>query len=111
MRTRWVEFSVWAALILIVFGVDVVLVVVFVWRLVHGRLGLWEPRLTTVWALTFLLVVGGYALHLTKPYGRHDPPPASHPPETLPQQGQDNDGRKGHDLAGPGPDGGQHYAE
>ena len=111
MRTRWVEFTVWAGVTLIVFGVEVVLVARFVWRLIHGSLGSWEPRLTSVWALTFLLVVGCYALHLTKPYGHHPPTPASHPPEALPQQGQDNDGGKDHDLAGPGPDGGHHYAE
>ena len=111
MRARWVEFTVWAAVTLIVFGVDIVLVVLFVSRLVHGDLGLWEPRFTSIWALTFLLLVGCYALHLTKPYGRHRRSPAAYPPEALPQQGEDDDGRKDHDLAGPGPEGGQHDAE
>jgi hypothetical protein len=85
MRTRWVEFTVWAAATLIVFGVDMVLVVLFVSRLVRGDLGLWEPRFTSIWALTFLLLVGCYALNLTKPYGRPSRPPAAHSPAALPQ--------------------------
>jgi hypothetical protein len=110
-RRNWVEFSVWVAVTLVVFGVDVVLVVLFVSRLVHGDLGLWEPRFTSIWALTFLLLVGCYALHLTKPYGRPGRPPDAHPPAALPQQGQDDDGGKGHDLAGPGPYGSHYYPE
>src|ERR1039457_4056097 len=107
MRARWSEFTVWAVLTLAVLGVDVVLIARFVSRLFQGTLGLWEPRFSSIWALTFLLVVGLYALNLTKPHRREGAPQPARSPERLSSQGKRDNRREGDDLAGPRIDGGE----
>jgi hypothetical protein len=109
MTKRWFEFIVWAVITAVVVVVDVVLISIFFSRLYHGTLGLWEPRLASIWATTFLILVGGYALHLTNPNRKAKASPPSHPAQSGSPEGQDDYRRKSHDLAGPRIDGGQHH--
>lgn len=109
MTKRWFEFMVWAAITAVVIAVDLVLITIFFSRLYHGTLGLWEPRVASIWATTFLILVGFYALYLTKPNRKAVASPPSHPTNSGSPEGQDDYRREGHDLAGPGIDAGQHH--
>ena len=100
MRKNWVEFGVWAALTFIVLCVEVGFVVVVLYRASRGTLGMWEPPTFTITALTFLLIVGGYAVYLTNPRRR----PAAGSADTAqqcPGGHQDQHGGEDHEGSGP----------
>lgn len=64
--SRWPrEQIVWAVLTMLDLGADVTYLAWVVDRGVHDRLGLWEPPALTALGLTFLFVVGCYAVRVT----------------------------------------------
>jgi hypothetical protein len=106
MRTNRLEFGVWAALTFADLCLDVGFVIVVIYRASRGTLGMWEPPIFTIMALTFLLIVGGYAVHLTNPRRR----PAAGFPDTgqqFPGGHQDQHRGEDHEGSGPGQDSGK----
>jgi len=100
MRGNRLEFGVWAALAFVDLCLDVGFVIVVSYRASRGTLGMWEPPTLTITALTFLLVVGGYAVYLTNPRRR----PAAGFPDTAQQfSGGHQDQQRGEDHEGSGP--------
>jgi len=109
-RRNWVEFGVWVALTFADLCLDVGFVVVVVYRASRGTLGMWEPPTGTIVALTVLLIVGGYAVHLTNPHRR----PATGFPDSgqqFPGDHQDQHRGEDHEGSGPREDGGKDQGE
>ena len=100
MRTKWLECGIWAALTFVDLCADIGFVVWVVYRASRGTLGMWEPPTGTIIALTVLLIVGGYAVHLTNPRRR---PAAGFPDPGQQFPGGHQDQHRGEDHEGRGP--------
>jgi hypothetical protein len=106
MKTNWVESGVWAALTFADLCLDVGFVVVVIDRASRGTLGMWEPPTSTIVALTVLLIIGGYAVHLTNPRRR----PVTgfpDPDQQFPGDHQDQHRGEDHEGSSPRKDGGK----
>jgi hypothetical protein len=111
MKRNWLECVVWAALTLVVLGVDVILIGRFIYRISQGTLGMWEPPLSTIMALAFLCVVGCYAVHITNPRRRGSLIEVPHPDQEIPEDRHEQEGREDHQGRSPRVDGGENDAE
>jgi hypothetical protein len=111
MKRSWLECVVWAALTVVVLGLDMILVGRFIFRISQGTLGMWEPPLSTIMALTFLLIVGCYAVHITNPRRPRSPAEIPHPDQQIPEDRQDQQGGEDHEGGSPRVDSGKNDAE
>jgi hypothetical protein len=111
MKRSWLEWGIWAALSVVAVGLDVFFAARFIFRLSRGTLGMWESPLSTIMALTFLAVVGCYAVRLTNPRRRRSPAEIPHPDQQIPAERHDQHGGEDHERGSPRVDGGQNDAE
>jgi hypothetical protein len=111
MNRNWLECAVWAALTVVVLCLDMILIGRFIVRTSQGTLGMWEPPLSTIMALTFLSVVGCYAVHITNPRRRRSPVGIPHPDQQIPEDGQDHQAGEDHEGGSPRVDSGKNEAE
>ena len=110
MRTSWLECGIWAALTFVDLCIDIGFAIWVIYRASRGTLGMWEPPTGTIVALTVLLLVGGYAVHLTNPRRR----PATgfpDPDQQFPDHHQDQHRGEDHEGSSPRKDGGKDEGE
>jgi len=111
MRTSRLECGVWAALTFAVGCWEIIFIIWVIIRVSRGTLGMWEPPISTIVALTFLSAAGCYAVHLTYPRRRHSAEELSRPCEQFPEDHQDHHCGEDHEGGSPRVDGGENDAK